>query len=51
MDYKDIKENYNRGIWKKELVAACVENNILTKEQFKSITNMDYDTYKKSISK
>lgn len=40
MDYNTIKKNYTRGLWSIQQVAKAVEKNIITEEEFVSITNV-----------
>lgn len=32
------KKNYNRGLWTKEMLAALVTKELLTREQYEEIT-------------
>ncbi len=42
MDFKTIKSNYEKGLWNLQLVKMSVKKGIITKEQFKEITSIDY---------
>jgi uncharacterized XkdX family phage protein len=42
MNFEIIKKNYERGLWTKELVRLAVKKGVITKEQYKEITNEDY---------
>lgn len=43
MDYATIKKNYEKGLWNLQLVKMAVRKGIITKEQFKEITDKDYE--------
>lgn len=42
MSYERIKYYYNAGLWSKPMVKMAVKKGVITKEQFKEITNQDY---------
>ena len=42
MNYEEIKSNYDRGLWSKALVKLAVKKGIITKEQYKEITEEEY---------
>lgn len=42
MNYKTIKSNYEKGLWTKTMVKIAVKKGIITKEQYKEITNDEY---------
>lgn len=43
MNFNTIKKNYDRGLWTKTMVRTAVKKGIITKEQYKEITNDDYE--------
>lgn len=42
MNYATIKSNYEKGLWTKAMVKIAVKKGIITKEQYKKITNDEY---------
>lgn len=42
MNYKEVKSNYEKGLWNKTLVRMAVRKGIITKAQYKEITGEDY---------
>lgn len=42
MNYTTIKSNYKKGLWTKAMVKIAVKKGIITKEQYKEITNDEY---------
>lgn len=42
MSYDIIKRNYDRGLWNKQMVAVAVKKGVITAEQYREITNEDY---------
>ena len=42
MNYTTIKLNYEKGLWTKAMVKIAVKKGIITKEQYKEITNDEY---------
>ena len=42
MNYTTIKLNYEKGLWTKVMVKNAVKKGIITKEQYKEITNDEY---------
>lgn len=42
MNYTTIKSNYEKGLWTKAMVKIAVKKGIITKEQYKEITNDEY---------
>lgn len=42
MTYEQIKKNYNRGLWNKQMVRIAVKKGVITKEQYKEITGEAY---------
>lgn len=45
MTYEMIKKNYEKGLWNKQMVAVAVQKNIITNEQYKEITGVNYSSY------
>lgn len=43
MNYKMIKRNFEKGLWSIAMVKMAVKKGVITKEQFKEITNQDYN--------
>lgn len=43
MNYASIKQNYDRGLWGKQQVKLAVRKGIITPEQYKEITEEDYE--------
>lgn len=42
MSFERIKYYYEAGLWNAQMVKMAVRKGIITKEQFKEITNQDY---------
>ena len=42
MNFDRIKYFYDAGLWSKPMVKVAVKKGIITKEQYKEITNEDY---------
>lgn len=42
MNFKTIKRNFDRGLWSKQMVKTAVKKGIITKEEYKEITNEIY---------
>ena len=42
MDPKTVKENYEKKLWPLSLVKVAVRKGIITKDQYKEITGLDY---------
>lgn len=42
MTYELIKKNFDSGLWTAQMVRLGVKKGIITKEQFKEITGLDY---------
>lgn len=42
MDFKTIKNNYDRKLWSLSLVKMAVKKALITKEQYKEITGKEY---------
>lgn len=38
MTYEQIKKNFERKLWNKQMVAKAVEKGVITAEQYKEIT-------------
>ena len=38
MTFEQIKKNFDRKLWNKQMVAKAVEKNVITAEQYKEIT-------------
>ena len=43
-NYDKAKQNYERGLWTKEMIKTLVAKNKLSAEDFKKITGEDYAT-------
>ena len=43
MNYKMIKRNFDKGLWSIAMVKTAVKKGVITKEEFKEITNQDYN--------
>ena len=43
MNFNTIKKNYDRGLWTKTMVRTAVKKGIITKDQYKEITNDNYE--------
>lgn len=42
MNYTTIKRNYDRGLWTASMVKTAVKKKIITKEEYKQITGLNY---------
>lgn len=42
MTFEQIKRNYERKLWNKQMVRVAVSKGIITKEQYKEIIGEDY---------
>ncbi len=42
MSYEIIKRNYLKGLWNAQMVAVAVKKGVITAEQYREITNEDY---------
>lgn len=42
MSYEIIEMNYSTGLWNEAMVRVAVRKGIITKEQFKEITDKEY---------
>lgn len=42
MTYEQIKKNYNRGLWNKQMVRVCVTKGVITAGQYKEIVGEEY---------
>lgn len=42
MNFKMIKSNFDKGLWNIAMVKVAVKKGIITKEQFKEITGVEY---------
>ena len=42
MSFEMVKKNYDKKLWNIAMVKIAVKKGIITKEQFKEITGMDY---------
>lgn len=38
-----IKRNFDKGLWSIAMVKTAVKKGVITKEEFKEITNQDYN--------
>ena len=43
MNFKMIKKNFEKGLWSVQMVKIAVKKGVITKEEFKEITNQDYN--------
>lgn len=43
MNFKMIKKNYDKGLWSKAMVKVAVKKGVITKKEYKDITNDDYE--------
>jgi uncharacterized XkdX family phage protein len=43
MNFESVKNNYDRGLWKKPMVKMAVRKGFITKEEYKEITGEDYE--------
>lgn len=42
MNFEIIKRNYERGLWSDTMVRMAVRKGVITKEQYKEITGLEY---------
>jgi uncharacterized XkdX family phage protein len=42
MNYKMIKNNFDKGLWSVAMVKMAVRKGVITKEEFKEITCEEY---------
>lgn len=42
MNFQDIKQNFQKGYWNTALVKMAVKKGIITEEQYKEITGIEY---------
>ena len=42
MNFKMIKNNYDKGLWSKQMVKVAVKKGVITKEEYKEITGEVY---------
>lgn len=42
MTYEMIKQNFERGLWNKQMVAKAVEKGVITPTEYQTITNEVY---------
>ncbi len=42
MTFEQIKRNYDRGLWNKQMVAMAVTKNVITEAQYQEITGETY---------
>lgn len=42
MSYERVKAHYEAGLWSLPMVRNAVRKGVITKEQFKEITGVDY---------
>ena len=42
MNFETIKNNYDKGLWTKQLVRMAVRKGVITKEQYTEITGEAY---------
>jgi hypothetical protein len=43
MNFKMIKRNYEKGLWTKSMVKLAVRKGVITKVEYKEITNEEYE--------
>ena len=43
MNFKMIKRNFDKGLWSIAMVKVAVKKGVITKEEYKDITNKEYD--------
>lgn len=43
MSYETIKKNFDRKLWNARMVAKAVVKGVITPEQYKEITGLDYE--------
>lgn len=42
MNFKNVKKNFERGLWNAAMVKMAVRKGIITKEQYEEITGKTY---------
>ena len=42
MSFENIKRNFDRKLWNAQMVAMAVTKNVITAEQYKEITGLEY---------
>ena len=42
MNFKMIKNNYDKGLWSKQMVKMAVKKGVITKEEYKEIISEEY---------
>jgi hypothetical protein len=42
MTYSQIKANYDKNLWSKQMVRICVIKGLISEVQYKEITGEDY---------
>lgn len=42
MNFATIKKNYEKGLWNIAMVKMAVKKGIITKDEYKEITGMEY---------
>ena len=42
MNFKMIKNNFDKGLWSLAMVKVAVKKGVITKEQYKEITGENY---------
>lgn len=43
MNFKMIKRNFEKGLWTKSMVKLAVRKGVITKTEYKEITNEEYE--------
>lgn len=43
MSYELIKQNFDKGLWTSQMVKIAVIKGVITKEQYKHITSLEYE--------
>ena len=44
MTYEQIKKNYDKKLWNKQMVKMAVKKGVITSEQYEEITGEVYDS-------
>ena len=42
MNFKNIKRNFDKGLWSKQMVKMAVRKGVITKDEYKQITGEIY---------
>lgn len=42
MTFEIVKYNFERGLWTAQMVALAVRRGVITREQYKTITNQEF---------